>query len=382
MYMYVLHNKEAHSALRAIAMLVVVALMFWILGVIPFSQKVDAANVTSFSDTLSDTDVSVAANHTIRFTLPNGAIPGETITINFPIGFSYQNNGQGFDNSDIDLKDDGVDITLATTSAGATWGVSTTSQSITFDVSGSNVASSSEIAVFIGTHASTGITGNTQIVNPTAGQYEITVSGGTIKDSGRTRVMILNNVDVTADVSTSFNFQVSGLATSSPVNGTTTTKTATATAIPFGNLVNGEIDTLAQQLHVTTNAAQGFAVTIYQDSNFLSSTGADIDGFANGTYTNTPTVWTHPTNSVSDERTWGHWGITSMDDYNGDEFAGNEWVSASTTPRTIFTHASSSDGITDDIGSTTIGFQAEITSLQEAGDDYTTTLTYVATPTF
>jgi hypothetical protein len=29
-----------------------------------------------------------------------------------------------------------------------------------------------------------------------------------------------------------------------------------------------------------------------------------------------------------------------------------------------------------------IGYQAQITALQEAGDDYSTTLTYVATPTF
>jgi len=379
--MYVLHNKEAHSALRAIAMLVVVALVLWILGVIPFSQKAGAANVTSFSDTLSDTDVSVPANHTINFTLPNGATIGETIILTFPVGFDYQNGGNGFDYGDIDLKDDGVDITLDNTPSGATWGVATTSQTITFTTSGSDVASSSVITIFIGTNATSGATGDTQIVNPTAGQYEITVDGST-PDSGRTRVMILDNVEVTANVSTSFNFQVTGLATSSPVNGTSTTKTATATTIPFGNLVNGVIDTLAQRLNVTTNAAQGFAVTVYQDSNFLSSTGADIDGFANGTYTNTPATWSAPSNSVSDEKTWGHWGLTSTDDYNSDEFASNKWVAASTTPRIIFTHASSSDGTTDDVGSTTIGYQAQITSLQEAGDDYTTTLTYVATPTF
>ena len=33
------------------------------------------------------------------------------------------------------------------------------------------------------------------------------------------------------------------------------------------------------------------------------------------------------------------------------------------------------------IGTTTVGYKIELSSLQEAGD-YTTTLTYVATPTF
>ncbi len=40
------------------------------------------------------------------------------------------------------------------------------------------------------------------------------------------------------------------------------------------------------------------------------------------------------------------------------------------------------DGVTDDIGAAQVGYQIQITALQEAGDDYSTTLTYIATPTF
>jgi hypothetical protein len=139
---------------------------------------------------------------------------------------------------------------------------------------------------------------------------------------------------------------------------------------------------MAQDLFVTTNAANGFVVTVEQSQNLLSSTGADIDGFSNGAYTNTPTTWTSPTNSIADERTWGHWGITSEDDLNANEFGTDLWVAASTTPRQVFTHATTSDGTTPNVGRTRIGYQAQIASLQEAADDYNTTLTYIATPTF
>jgi hypothetical protein len=381
--MYVLHNK-AHNALRALAMLVVVTLSLWAFSAAPFFQKANAANVTSFSDTLSDSDLGVGSNHTISFTVPNGLSAGQTIVITFPTSPDNFVLPVGLDFGDVDITDDGVDQTLAASNGAAQWGVATTATTMTLtSPSGSSVSSSSLIVIQIGTNATFGTTGDTQITNPdTAGSYEISV-GGTMQDTGRTRVAILDNVVVTAAVNTSFTFTVIGLATSTEVNGTTTTRTSTATAIPFGTLTNGVIETLAQDLTVTTNAAYGFAVTVEQDSNLLSSTGADIDGFANGTYTNTPASWTAPSNSISSENTWGHWGLTSEDgDLNSDEFGSNLWVSASTTPRIIFSHASSSNGVTPNIGSTTVGYQAQITALQEAGDDYTTTLTYIATPTF
>ena len=378
MYMYVLHNKEAHNALRAIAMLVVVTLVLWAAGITPFSQKANAANVTSFSDTLSDSGTSAPSNHTIRFTVPNGIYVGQTIVLTFPAGFVAQN---GLDFNDFDVASGSTDIALAAAPAGASWGVATTSTTVTFTTSGSVVASSSPIVIKIGTNATSGATGNTQYVNPVAqGSYQIDVTAGV--DSGHTQVAIVNDVNVTANVSTTFTFTVSGLATSSMLNGTSTTRTTTATSIPFGTLTAGVIQTAAQRLNVTTNAIQGFAVTVFQDANLLSSTGADIDGFANGTYTNTPAVWTAPTNNIANEATWGHWGLTSEDDEGGNEFSSNKWVAASTTPRTIFTHSGPADGVTPMIGSTTVGYQVQITPLQEAGDDYSTVLTYVATPTF
>jgi hypothetical protein len=194
----------------------------------------------------------------------------------------------------------------------------------------------------------------------------------------------VNYVEVTAVVNTIFNFVVAGTATSTSVNGTSTSGASTATTIPFGVLAPGGIYTLAQELTVETNAANGFVVTVEQDGNLQSSTGADIDGFIDAAYTNTPVAWIAPSNSLLNENTWGHWGLTSDDsNHGGNEFAGGDkWVAASTTPRAIFSHNDPADGVTQDAGSATVGYQVQITPLQEAGDDYNTTLMYIATPTF
>lgn len=363
---------------RVVAMLVAAAVLAVSVG---FYNTAGAANLFQVSNTLSDSDVSSLSNHTIRFTMATssaGVGATQTITVTFPAGFNMGSVAFG----DIDFSINGVDQTLAAAPAGATWGAAVSGQVLTL-TSGTGVVSAGQTVVIeVGTNATFGTTGTNRVTNPTAGSYEFYVTAGTV-DTGRTRVAILDNVDVTAVVNTSFTFTVTGLATSTAVNGTSTTGSTTATAIPFGVLTAGEPKTLAQRLNVTTNARNGFVVTVEQDQNLLSSTGADIDGFANGTYTNTPTVWSSPTNNISNENTWGHWGLTSEDsDLNGDEFGSVLFVAASTTPRQIFSHNGPSDGTTADIGETDIGYQIQISPLQEAGDDYSTILTYIATPTF
>lgn len=392
--MYILH-KEAASPLRAIATLVVITLVLWSLGLAPFQRNAEASNLTSISDTLSDSDIGVPSNHTFAFTIPNGGMTGNTIVINFPAS-SFTVNGTGatgLDFNDIDVvassSNIASNITLGTSPSGNTWGVSTTTTSIIFTMSTtsgtSTLASSTQMTIRIGTNATVGVTGDTRITNPaTGGSVELTVNGS-MQDSGQTRVAIIDDVLVTANVDTTFTFVIAGVANAQTVNGspTTTATTTTATSVPFETLTANTSKTLAQDLFVTSNAINGFVVTVEQSQNLLSSTGADIDGFTNGNYQNTPIAWVAPTNNIGLENTWGHWGITSEDsNLNSNEFGNDLWVSASTTPRQVFSSTSTADGTTPDIGRTRIGYQAQISALQEAADDYNTTLTYIATPTF
>lgn len=390
--MFVL-SKQENVTFRAIAMLLAVALLMW---VVAGQMTAQAANLTEVSNTLSDSDRSALSDHVIEYTIPSGSAgveATESITVTFPNGFNISTSSVGL--SDIDLEVDGVDETLVLGAPGAAqWQVATSGQDLVFTAGASeSIAALATVTIKVGTAADGG---TDQVTNhSTTGSYEFLITSGTgaNNDTGRTRVAILDNVDVTATVDTTFDFTVTGFAAAgTDANGTTTTATSSSTAIPFGTLTAGDIETIAQRLNVTTNAIQGFVVTVEQDQNLLSSTGADIDGFANGTYTNAPGNWSTPSNSISNENTWGHWGLTSTDtdDFGGlgtFQACGNAategcWVAASTTPRQVFAHDGPSDGTTVNVGSTTVAYQVEITALQEAADDYSTTLTYIATPTF
>jgi hypothetical protein len=350
---------------RVVAMLVACAVMLWSVGAYTTAQ---AANLIQISNTLTDSGPSAQSGHFFELEIPAGSTVSITddYVITFPAGFTDVSTVVS-GNLTV-RKNGGAPITIGNFAAGA--------QTLTFD----NASSTAGDVITV--ELASGV-----VTNPASVQsYEfiVTTQNG---DQGRTRVAIVDYVTVTAQVQTTFDFTVSGLGTSTAINGTSTTGSTTATTIPFGVLDANTIYTMAQQLNVTTNASNGFVVTVEQDGNLRSSTGADIDGFSNGTYVNTPTAWSAPTNGLLLENEWGHWGLTSNDEtLNGDEFnvggGGDRWVAASTTPRQVFAHNGPADGTTQNYGLATVGYQVQITPLQEAADDYITTLMYIATPTF
>lgn len=381
MYVY----KRQVTMQRGIATLLAIALVFWAVGAHMFTVA-EAANLTYVKDTLSDSDTSSVSNHTIQFLSPTGVLAGGTIVVTFPAGFVMN----AFDFADVDLTEGVTDQDLVGAAPTASqWSAVVSGQNLTFTSGGASadIAANATVTIKVGTNATVGGTGNTQVTNPAGIQsYEFSITAGA-SDSGQMRVAILDNVLVTANVDTTLTFTVTGTANGTTVNGspTTTSTTTTSTALPFETLAVGISKTLAQNLTVATNARNGYVVTVEQDANLLSSTGADIDGFTDGAYTNTPTAWVAPGNNISDEKTWGHWGLTT-DDVSllgaGSDFAADQWVAASTTPRAIMAHNGPADGVTNDIGAAQVGYQVQISALQEAGDDYNTTLTYIATPTF
>jgi len=360
---------------RIFVILVAGAMLIWTVGIF---SSVQAANLTVINDTLSDSSPAMMANHTISFTIPVqslGVSEGDTIKVTFPNGF----NLGLIDYRDIDFVINLTNQTLATTPQEMTWGAEVTGNTLTLTSESGIVSAGDEVTILVGTNATGGVN---QITNPGIGSYEFVVTAGDA-DTGRARIVILDNISVTDILGNSFDFMISGLATSTAVNGASTTNTTTSTSIPFGTLTPGEVKTMAQKLDVITDASNGFVVMIEQEDSLQSSTGADIDSFINGTYTDKPLVWGSPTNNITNENTWGHWGITSDDiDLNAGEFAGTKFVAVSTSPRIVFSHSGPADGTTQNKGTAEVGYQIEITPLQESRDDYTTTLRYIATPTF
>lgn len=363
-----------------VAAVVTLAMILWAVGAPSWLQVTHAAALTNISDTLSDSDLSATSDHTFAFTTTAALDQNDTIL------FELDPTTTAFTVGTLDASDvtgeSGLDVVLSCGAGGNELTMATTSSTVTLTVcAGDNITAGAIALTF----------DNLEITNPSsAGSYVMRVTttddGSTTRDTADTRVAIIDDVVVTASVDTSFTFTVSGVADGQTINGdvgTTTATTTTATSIPFETLVPGVEHLLAQQLAVTTNAANGFTVTVSQDQNLQSATGADIDTFIDGASTATPAAWQSPAGTLGSEATYGHFGITSEDaDLNADEFGTALYAGNIGTAREVFSHTGPADGTTANSGSTRVGYKIEIDALQEAGTDYTNTLTYVATPVF
>lgn len=376
--------------LQAVAMTVGITLFLWSTGLPTLFHTAEAAGITNASDTLSNSAPGVGSDHTISFTTANGLAVGETITLTFDDpSLNFDLTGVTEDDVDIDIN--GNATTTAATASASEWGVdiNTTTDVITLEApSGATgvVASSSLIEIRIGTNAVDSGTGVNQITNPSATTSYVIEIGGTMQDTGQVRVAVIDEVTVTASVDASLTFTVTGVGSGQAVNGTTTDLTSTSVALPFGTIPTNETRTLAHDLAVSTNASNGFTVTVETTGDLTSSTGGTINTFTNGTDISSPATWSSPTGAIANADSWGHWGITSDDTViparAADDFLSGEFIAATTTPSAIMGHDDVADGSTSGQGATRVGYQIEITDLQEAGDDYTTTLRYIATPSF
>ena len=380
-------TSNAFSVLQATAATLGLAILLWSVG-LPSLRLAEAAAVTSYSDTLSDSAPGVNADHLIRFTTPTGVVNTQTIVITFAGAF----DPTSVDFTDIDVATSSGNFSLAANCVGSAMA----SAAFVGDIltitmcsgDGGLIAPNGTTTIEIGTNATTGTVGDQQINNPaTPGSYKISLTAGA-SDTGETQVAIVNSVEVTASVDTLFTFTVAGVVNGQPVNTADMTgASSSAVLIPFGRLVADTASTAAQDLSVVTNARNGFVVTVETDQQLSSSNGAVIDGFIDGGYNSTPVAWDTPGALAGNPGTYGHWGLTSEDATIGANtfrvgLGGNRFVSASTTPVEIFNHNGPADGTGNGEGITRVGYKVEVSALQEAAQDYTATLTYVATPVF
>ena len=366
------------SQSKKIAVALLVSTVTWAVGLPVLFNTASAAQVSSISATASSSVPSAATNYTIRYTSTTTVAAGQTIS------FAFDPGAATFSVAALvttDITTSGMNI-VSGCAAGTNDVTSSFTASpavITLTVcAGSTVVPGAKIINF----------SNNRITNSaTPGSYIVRI-GGTQTDKGDTRIAIVNQVTVTASVDTTLTFTVAGVASGGLVNGETISTTTTATAIGFGSLASGTPVVAAQDLTVSTNAQNGFVVTVHEDQNLLSSNGADIDTFKDGNNTATPTTWTAPSALLGNENTYGHMGLTSDDtDLNANEFysgsvikwAGNFF---STTTRQIFSNSAPADGVTQNVGKARIGYKIQVSSLQEAATDYTNHLIYVCTPTF
>ena len=358
----------------AIAAGLITSLVVWS-AMLRYINMAHASTLTSVSDTLSESRPGLGSNHTIVFTDASSTAAGQTISYTFdPITSAFSGVGNVIFG---DVTSTGMTI-LSVCSAGANnVTMATSTNALTFTVCTGNTVSSGTITLKVL---------NTTIVNPTStGSYVINVAAGT--NSAATRVAIVNGVNVTAAVATTFTFTVSGVPSSTVLlNGATTTGVSASSSLAFGTIAPNTHAELAQQLNVSTNASNGFAVTVHEDQDMTSQTGNTIHLFDNGNATSTPSPWVAPADLINQPATYGHFGITSDDTSGTVQFGTSTPLYAGsfnpTSTLTVFSWTGPADGTTQNVGAAKVAFRIEISPLQPAANDYTNNLIYVATPVF
>jgi hypothetical protein len=361
---------------KKLSKLLIAILLFSILAMYGYTPNTQAASIIDARDLLSDSDLSVLAKHTIRFTTTLPLVENDKILVLYPSGFGAQTAGN---------------LTCPTNSNGSIANASTTLCTVT----AAGIAAGQQTIIASSTNPST------------AGGYTIEIrttdSSDVLKERAFVRVATIDDVIVTATVSATLQFNIDGLATSTVVNGVPTTGSSTATAIPFGTLDVAASSTMGQQLRVVTNATDGYVVTVEQDRELTSNGGANINSFnnsPNNTGSTTAGVWASPLGILDQYHTYGHMGLTSDDSNldadgtgngsggfvdpagNFNDFTGSKYVGLNATNTMIvMAHTGPADGGTQDKGLAKVAYSIRISALQEAGD-YTNTLTYICTPQY
>ena len=161
-----------------------------------------AATVSSANDYPTSLQTSADANHLLVFTTPSGAAEGETVVI----GFSSAFDTSAIVEDDVDVQDDGADLTTAANCGGAEQAsVAMASDGLTITIcpgDGGAIAAASEITVKIGTNATASGIGANQVANPaTAGTYYVSIAG-TFGDSGSIALpmLVTGSIGVTGTV--------------------------------------------------------------------------------------------------------------------------------------------------------------------------------------
>jgi hypothetical protein len=387
------------APMQGIALATLIALIAWTFGLPQWVHLVHAGGFEDVSDVMSDSDLGVESEHSITFTTDTELTAGDLIRITF------DTETQRFDFTGLVNADVSSSTTHAVHDASGSCGagvdfyvnlIDTTADFVEYGVcTGDTLAAATTVNFLIGAE------GTHDINNPAiADSYIINVQSTDDAfvpiDGADTRIAIIDDVTVTAQVDTIFTFSINGVAGGVTVNNdvTATFASSTATTVPFGIIAPDTAKLMAQELRVDTNALNGFSVTVFADQTLLAGNGATINPFVDGPDTGgiaSSTLWAGPSEILANLDTYGHWGLTSDDNVvsstspslwgNGEAAYVGNFIN---NPVEVFYHntaVSYAQGGMG-VGSTTVAYKVEISNLQEAAQDYRATLTYIATPVF
>lgn len=368
--------------------------------------------------------VNVTATHTVKFTTITAIPASGHIIIGFPgTGSNIASpSATTFAFNDISSSQITTDGVICTS-----WSI--TAPTLDCLVNASGVAASTTVTIILG--CTTGTTSCTafspRLINPTktaanicnngettctSDPWKVTVSttdtagnGGTVFDTGSTKIATIEAVQVQATVEPTLTFTITGLVDTTNTNTvgacaasivSNTGIDPTATFVNLGVLANGTLNKSIQRLRVSTNGSTGYSITATSSGRFINPASGvwipDANGGNGLTANDTPvpaiidittpaaSFGIHPCgarSSVNSDQ-WVNAGTAPSSGSNGTAKFSNPWNTG--TSGFYNTIASYTAGpVTND--DTAIVYGATITGITPAGV-YSNYYTYVATATF
>jgi hypothetical protein len=376
--------------------IVKITLLSLVLSMSMFQLQILPANAaySAMSNTMSRLQISTSANHTIAFTASGTTNwdVGDTVILDFVAANGF-NTGSfaASDPIDYDIKLEGADESLvaaggcATNDAIEVTTVNTTTDEITFTACPSftppTLTGSLNIEIEIGTHATFGGTGNTQVVNPGSTgsktiKLEGTLESGTDPD-GQLAVSIVDSdqVTISATIDPSITFDLD--------TATTNTETTAPYSVALGTLTTGAVSTSNNSsinsvwVDLATNATGGAVVTVLDANAGLTSTAA---GYTINSASVTLVAGAEGYGVCIASVTQTSGSLVKVTPYDG--------LCNTTTNHAVGALQATAQNIlntaTNPIagGRSEILVKAAISSTTPAANDYTDTLTFIATGTF
>ncbi len=340
-------------------------------------------NVFNMADTLTRQAKTADSNHTLILTTPKGIPDSSTFTITFPAGFNLTTLTE----DDIDIQDDGVDLTTAPDCTGSEKAsVSISGQVITVTIcngDGGAIAPNSVVTVKIGTNATQSGTGSHTISNPSSVANYVISIGGTFGETGSLSLPIVDSdqVNESASITPYITFDLD--------TGISVGETPTPYTVYFGNLsplvVSSSDHTSINSVYLdlNTNAVGGAIVTVKGAYGGLKST------MVNSLITTTDSGTAVPLSAgtegfglcIANTSTVGG-TITKTAPYNGSCDATTHNIGGITiSPRTLFTSSGAPVDGTDN-NTAEVMFKTSISPTTKAAIDYTEVVTFIATGSF
>lgn len=335
-------------------------------------EVVFAAALTSLSDTQSSIKINTLSDHTIQFVTPTGIAAGQNFTINFPVGWNLGTvNASSTDfstSTSATCSGFGDALLKHGAASGLTWGVSTTTQSITFTSGTAVVPANRCVQIKFGTNSVFQGTGTAQITNPATATTSIIFINGGFGDNGSitTNIITDDTVAVTATVAQSFTFTISTSTIYFGALSIGDDKFASST-----NPLGDSNETIAHTLGVSTNAPSGYTITIR---------GQTLTSLQNASNTITAMGSTVASSTLGTEQfgiratSTGGTGVTIDPTY----FAASSYgYDATATTSAVFATGSGATNTT----TFSLRYVANIAGLTESGT-YVANVVYVATANF